>query len=258
MLSNDANVAALSDIFRLFKINGIQVTFQPQTGTSSASVQMPVGFIAFVPYGTTAAPTSMSDFETPLVSNPTVGFGTTTTVTSPLLRETGTSLSLKPSDMPILQGNPGGFLATQDDGTQHSFGNLFWALAATTAANTINYLLTTHFDISFKDLLDPGLISKVMARHPQGLPDHWIPIDIDPSSHALGPYTFSSVFQRRMSKTLSAPSLGLLGLPPPLESENPQQPPSVDPMSVTRTLVDPSTGRTAVVPSAFVQWSNYP
>jgi hypothetical protein len=174
ILANDVNIQSLTDMFRLYRINSITFEFQPATGTgSAASVQIPAGALAFVPFGNATTPTSLQDFETPHVSEPSVSFATATS-TAPLTKECGTRLTLKNSDMPVLQGPGNGWLATQDDGTQGFFGKLFWGLASVTAANTLNYLLTTHFDISFKDLLDPTLISQNMAmRHPNGIPAHW-------------------------------------------------------------------------------------
>ncbi len=173
ILANDVNIQSLTDMFRLYRINSITFEIQPASGTSTAAVQIPAGALAFVPFGNATTPTSMQDFETPLISDPSVSFATAA-ATAPLTKECGTRLSLKNSDMPVLQGPGDGWLATQDDGTQGYFGKLFWTLASVTAANTLNYLLTTHFDISFKDLLDPSLISKNMAmRHPNGIPAHW-------------------------------------------------------------------------------------
>jgi hypothetical protein len=173
ILLGDVNVQSLTDIFRLVRINEIKFTFGPSSGAGTAAVEVPAGFLGFVPFGVNTNPTAFTDFETPLVSEPTVPFGTSTTTTAPLTRECTTTLALRNKDMPVLQGPGGGWLATQNDGTQTSWGTLFWALASATAANTVQYLLTTHFDISWKDLLDPTLISKLMSRHPAGLPDHF-------------------------------------------------------------------------------------
>lgn len=173
ILANDVSIQSLTDMFRLYRINSITFEFQPASGAGTAAVQIPAGFLGFVPFGAATTPTSITDFETPLVSEPTVSFGAAS-ATAPLTKECGTRLTLKNSDMPVLQGPGGGWLATQDDGTQGYWGKLFWALAGTTASNAINYLLTTHFDISFKDLLDPALISRNIAmRHPNGFPQHW-------------------------------------------------------------------------------------
>jgi len=172
ILANDLNLANLTDMFRLYRINRITFEFMPATLTGGAAVQVPAAVLAFTPFGA-GTPTSLQDFESPLVSEPSVSFPTQSGAAYYVpTRDIGTKLSLSNSDMPVLQGPGGGWLATQDDGTQTSWGKLFWALASATAANAMTYLLTTHFDMSFKDLLDPSLISSLMARHPMGLPSH--------------------------------------------------------------------------------------
>jgi len=171
ILANEANIAALTDMFRLYKINSITFEFSPASGSTTASVQIPSGFLGFVPFGNATTPTSQQDFESPLISECSTSWGSGG-ATGPLTRETGAKLTLQNSDMPVLQGPGGGWLATQDDGTQGFWGKLFWAIANVTAANTATYLLTTHFNMSFKDLLDPTLISTLMDRHPSGLPAH--------------------------------------------------------------------------------------
>jgi hypothetical protein len=184
----------------LYKINSIEFEFVPASGASTAAVEIPSGFLGYAPFGRASNPTGQSDFETPLISPLTVPFGTSVTTTAPLTRECGTTLTLKNRDMPILQGSPGGWLATQDDGTQTSWGNLFWAIANVTAANTISYLLKTTFDISFKDILDPSLIStNLKGRYQAGFPTHWT---IDPES-------LIGQMHAHHLQTLATPSLAL-------------------------------------------------
>ncbi len=172
ILANDVNLASLTDMFRLFRVNKIVFHMQPSSGTSTAAVSVPSGFMAAIPFGTTASPTGIDSAETPNVSNPTIPFSTAAS-TAPLTAYQGTTLKLKNGDMPVLQGPGGGWLSTQADGSQTNYGTLWWLTTAATAANTLNYILRTVFDISFKDLLDPSLISSLMSRHPTGLPGHW-------------------------------------------------------------------------------------
>lgn len=174
MWQGDINLQSLTDMFRLYRVNDCEFDWGPSTGLSTAAVQIPSGFLGFVPFGYSAAPTLTTSFETPLVSRPTAPFGSTVATTAgPLVKETQANLRLTNADMPVLQGPGGGWLATQDDGTQGNFGSLFWTIATATAANTISYLLQSHFNISFKDLLDPALISAAMQRHPTGFPASW-------------------------------------------------------------------------------------
>jgi hypothetical protein len=185
ILAGDVSLSSLTDMFRLYKINSITFEFLPATGIGAATVQVPSGFLGFVPFGCAGTPASIADFETNLVSKTSFPYAsTTTTLAAPLTKECETSLTLKNADMPVLQGPGGGWLATQDDGTQGYFGKLFWALASTTASNVMQYLLRTTFDISFKDLLDPALISKLMSRHPTGFPTTWSVQPNTPLAHA--------------------------------------------------------------------------
>jgi hypothetical protein len=171
ILSNCQNLTNLSDMFRLMRLNSIRFEFQPAQGNGTASVQVPSGFLAATPYGITANPTSISDFETPNVSQPTASFGTAST-TAPMNTNSRAVLDLSNKDLPVIDGPGGGWISTQEDGTQDDYGILWWVTTAVTAANTLNYILRTYFDVSFKDLLDPSLISSLMARHPNGLPPH--------------------------------------------------------------------------------------
>jgi len=182
ILANDLNLQNLTDMFRLYRINSITFEWDPATAASAGAYQIPAGFLGFVPFGAASSPTSQQDFETEHISKLTVPFGTNTQ-TAPLTRECGTKLTLKNEDMPVLQGPGGGWLATQDDGTQGYFGKLFWAIASVTASNAINYLLSTTFDISFKDLLDPSLISLKAPLYPSGFPACWDIADNTPLAH---------------------------------------------------------------------------
>jgi hypothetical protein len=241
ILVSDVNVASLTDMFRLFRINSFQVHFQPATGTGTASVQIPSGFIGFTPYGA-ITPTSYADFETPLVSKQTLPF--LAGGTAPFTSDQATQLSLSNKDLPVLQGPGGGWLATQQDGTQLNYGSIFWALAATTAANTINYLAQYYFDISFKDLLDPTLISANMQKHfPTGYPDHWILNGGD--AHAIAPYQRSAVMAKRQQ----------LGLPPIMSDRllHPSRP-SSETISGDRSTVD-DVGAPSVASSNISLWS---
>lgn len=164
-------ISSLSDMFRLFRINGVTFEFLPQQLQSSVSTNIPSGQLSFKMYGQNA-PTTFNDLEGPLVSNMTLPYGTSTTaIAEGLLKEAVAHLALKNGDMPVLMGpsSPGdsGYLATQDDGTQTSFGTLFWTLMTATAANTLSYVLRSYLDIDFKDILDPATISLDQAARAQ-------------------------------------------------------------------------------------------
>ncbi len=160
-------ISSLSDMFRLFRINGVTFEYLPQSLTGTAAVNIPAGQLSFKMTGQNA-PTTYNDLEGPLVSNMTLPFGVSTTaIAEALLKECVARLHLRNEDMPILQGpsekDDSGYLATQDDGTQTSYGTLFWTLMSATAANTLSFLLRSYLDLDFKDILDPATISSTQA-----------------------------------------------------------------------------------------------
>ncbi len=202
MLANDLSIANLSDMFRLVKINSITVELVPSQGYSASAAQVPAAVIGYIPFGG-ATPTAIGDFETRHISEPAVPFGVASQ-TAPLTKECGTRLTLKNSDMPVLQGPGGGWLATQNDGTHTSWGNLFYAFASTTASLVVPYLMRTVFDISFKDLMDPTLISSLMVQHSSGFPATWQIAKGTPLHHANN-------LLRSVPKMLTQPDNGPVG-----------------------------------------------
>lgn len=241
ILANDVNLANLADMFRLFRINEVTFHFAPATGTgSAATVEIPSGFLLANPYGVSTSPTDIAAAETPNVSVPTVPFGTAT-ATAPLTRECGTTLALRNKDLPVLQGPGGGWLATQADGSQTNYGALWWLTAAATAANTLNYLLRTVFDVSFKDLLDPSLISKLFAMHSNGLPDHW---ELEPGSllHSVNQSAKQGIKVSPSSELglFSAARLrGLTTPTPALEaSDEPGEPSETDALALAHRILE--------------------
>ncbi len=161
-------ISSLSDMFRLFKINGLTFEFFPVLTTGSASTNVAAGFLCVSLQGQTD-PANLSDVEGPLQSNLTLPYGVSTASnTEALVRETCAKLVVRNKDLPILQGSstPGdeGYLATQDDGTQTSYGKLFWIFASAATSAAVNYVLRTYFDLDFKDILDPSTISSIQAQ----------------------------------------------------------------------------------------------
>ncbi len=139
----------------------------------------------------------------------------------------------------MLQGAGDGWLATQDDGSQANYGNLWWELMKTTAANTIDYVLTTYFDVSFKDLLDPASISKLFERHPSGLPHYIQPSE---GSELHSAHLF---YQRKWQLNLTPSPSRPLALTAPAGSQNDDDRENPSTEEVFRTLqgLDPTTLR---------------
>ncbi len=168
MWALDSQVSSLSDMFRFFKINSVAFELVPNSTTSATAVSVPPGTLYFKMLGQNA-PTSLADLESPMQGNITLPWGTGATVPGEsLVKECVAKLKLLNKDLPILQGpsTPGdaGYLVTQDDGTQTSYGTMFWMFFNTVASTTLAYVLRTYFDISFKDILDPASISAAQAE----------------------------------------------------------------------------------------------
>lgn len=163
----NSQISSLSDMFRLFKIKSVTFEFAPQYTTGSAGTNVPAGQLALSLFGQTA-PTDYNTIETPHVSNMTTPWGAAALAAAEaLVKEATARLHLTDADLAILQGPSGpgeeGYLATQDDGTQTSFGTLFWNFLSTTSSNVIAYYLRSYLDLDFKDILDPQTISAIQA-----------------------------------------------------------------------------------------------
>lgn len=164
----NSQISSLSDMFRLYKIKSVTFEFAPQYTTASAGTNVPAGQLAFSMFGQNA-PTGSGTIETPHVSNVTTAWGASTTGNAEaLVKETKAILHLKDSDFAILQGPSGpgekGYLATQDDGTQTSYGTIFWNFLSSAASATAVYYLRSYLDLDFKDILDPQTISAIQAQ----------------------------------------------------------------------------------------------
>lgn len=164
----DSQVSSLSDMFRFFKVNKITFEWIPNQLTAGTAVGVPPGVLYCKMQGQ-SAPSTLADLETPYQSwKPSLPWTCGTTPTGDLVRENIASLTMKNKDFAILQGpsEPGdlGYLTTQDDGTQTSYGTLFWLFFNTVASTTLNYVLRTYFNFDFKDILDPASVSAAQAE----------------------------------------------------------------------------------------------
>jgi hypothetical protein len=173
MWSTFESISQLCDMFRLEKINSVVFEFGPMTSTGSAAVNVPAGMLYFK-YNGQAAPSTLTDIETPHVSKPSSPWSALAAAGSEaVVREADAYLRLKNKDMPLLAATSDpGYISTQSDGTATTYGTLFWAFLTTAASSTLTYFIRTYLDISFKDILDPSTISNLMNRYPSGLPPH--------------------------------------------------------------------------------------
>lgn len=167
------SISELADMFRLERINSVTFEFGPMTSTGSAAVNVPSGML-YYKYNGANAPSTLVDIETPHVSKPSSPWSALAAAGSEaVVREADAFLKLKNKDMPVLQSpSDPGWLVTQSDATSTDYGTLFWAFLTTAASSTLTYFLRSYLDISFKDILDPTTISKLMSRYPTGLPPH--------------------------------------------------------------------------------------
>jgi hypothetical protein len=166
-----ANVLNLGDMFRLFRINKVKFLLVPTipiSTTASAYINIAPSLIYLVPYGA-SNPADISAVENFPCGELSAGFHVAAShvASSVLMRDHAPSLSLKHEDMPIINsGDPPGWLATQADGSQTHFGTPVRVAAAVGAAVStfanINWILRSELDISFRDIMDPTLISRVL------------------------------------------------------------------------------------------------
>jgi hypothetical protein len=165
------NVVNLGDMFRLFKINSVDFTLIPviPNGTTASSyIAIPPSLLYLVPYAA-ADPADISGVENFPCGKPSAGFLVCASHVSStvLMKDHAPTLSLKHADLPIINGaDPPGWLATAGDGAQTHLGTLVRvAVAAGIAVSSfanVNWILRSELDISFRDIVDPTLLSRVL------------------------------------------------------------------------------------------------
>lgn len=234
-------ISSLSDMFRLFKINGLILEFLPQYTTAGVAVNVPAGILSVSLNGQTN-PTTMADAETPLQSNITLPWGASTTGnTESIVREAIARLTLANKDLVINQGpsSPGdaGYLTTQDDGTQTSYGRIFWLLASAATSTTLNYLLRTYFDLDFKDILDPSTISSLQAERAAKAVSFHCEIQAQGvGAHiTFSPGTLEKAIQLHMRVNRGVPLRVVKSSSPDAEDTGADRP---DPLSAMRDILD--------------------
>lgn len=206
----NSQISSLSDMFRLFKIKSVVFEFAPEYTTSSAATNVPAGQLAFSMSGQTA-PTGYATIETPHVSNMSTAWGAVSTNGTPeaLLKESKAILKLREGDFAILQGPSGpgekGYLATQDDGTQTSYGTLFWNFLVSTASATVVYYLRSYLDLDFKDILDPQTISAIQAQKARSAVEYHVSLAVH--HQALGINFAPGTLERAIKMHMCVPRL---------------------------------------------------
>jgi len=165
------NIVNLGDMFRLFRIESVDFSLHPVIPTASAAsifINIPPSLLYLVPYAA-ADPADISGVENFPCGKPCAGFMACTSIQSStvLMKDHAPTLSLKHADLPIINAaDPPGWLATAGDGSQTHLGTLVRvALAAGSAGApfaNVTWLLRSELTISFRDIVDPTLLSRVL------------------------------------------------------------------------------------------------
>ena len=169
LLANSTSIANLGDMFRLFRINGIKFRLLFTGSDSVTSCYIPPQLLYLLPFGA-AAPAGVASLESDRAIGDLCEQFRMTAVT---LTDVGgpnrvPSLKCKNSDFVVIDSaSPAGWLATGLDATQGHFGTLYaikvFAGASTGVTNPY-WTLQIEVDISFRDLVDPTLISRQKSR----------------------------------------------------------------------------------------------
>ena len=162
-----ASIANLGDMFRLFRINGLKLKLFYSGSNLVTSIIVPPSLLYILPFGATA-PVGVAELET----DRAMGDLTDQWEMRPtLLTDIGgpnrcPSLKVKHSDFVIIDSaSPAGWLATGNDATQTHFGTLYLikGFSGFSSGETNPYwTLQVEVDISFRDLIDPNLISRTV------------------------------------------------------------------------------------------------
>ncbi len=164
LLAASQSIANLGDMFRLFRVNGIKFKWVYSNGNAATQVQCPPSLLYLLPFGA-AAPSGIVSLESDRgVGDLAEPFVWLSSAPSIMMPGSSATLKLKNSDLVVIDSaSPAGWLATGLDATQGHFGTLYWVKAfagASTGAIAPYYTLQIEVDISFRDLVDPTLISR--------------------------------------------------------------------------------------------------
>jgi len=162
-----ASIANLGDMFRLYRINAVKFKLYYSGTLGVLQMLAPPALLYVLPFGATA-PVGVAELETDRAMGdltdqweirPTVQ----TDVGGP---NRCPSLKVKHSDLVVIDSaSPAGWLATANDATQTNYGTLYLVKAfagASTGVTNPYWTLQVEVDISFRDLIDPNLISRTV------------------------------------------------------------------------------------------------
>ncbi len=164
LLANSVSLANLGDMFRIFRVNSAKFKWLISGNTAATSALIPPQLLYILPYGA-AAPSGIVSIE----SNQAVGdltdyFVWSGGTTPGGIPNAAPTLKVKSSDLVVIDSaSPAGWIATGADATQTHFGTLYAIKSfagASSGAATVYWTLQIEVDISFRDLVDPTLISR--------------------------------------------------------------------------------------------------
>ncbi len=166
-----STIAAMADIFRYWRLNSISVHMWPAVSSSyTARTYWPTCSIYMAPFGS-AAPTIAAEVEVSprllgVPSKPFV-FPNETTTTDPVFIPDSAvmSIKLRNNDFVVAaETDRPGYLLTQQDGSQVSYGTLYAVKRTAGSGTSTNWDGYMDLDVSFLDLLDPTTISALMEH----------------------------------------------------------------------------------------------
>lgn len=163
LFANSVSLANLGDMFRLFRVNAAKFKLVYCADGSVTAYNFPPSLLYILPFGA-AAPAGVASLE----SDRAVGDlteGARFLTTSPaIMAPCSPVLKVKNSDLVVIDSaSPVGWLATGLDATQGHFGTLYLIktfAGASTGVSAPYWCLQVEVDISFRDLVDPTLISR--------------------------------------------------------------------------------------------------
>lgn len=157
-----SSFASMADIFRYWRLNSISIHLWPAISSSyAARTYWPSCSLYCAPNGS-AAPTTSQDLEVSprLLGRPSKPyvFPVEATSTDPVFVPDccEMSITLKNNDFVISsETDRPGFLLTQQDGPQSSYGVVYAVKRTAGSGTSTNWDGFMDFDVSFLDLLDP-------------------------------------------------------------------------------------------------------
>ncbi len=165
LFANSASISNLGDMFRLYKVNAAKFRLKYSGINTVTATFMPPALLYVLPFGG-AAPAGVSELEADRgLGDLTDQWNAAQTSDSGGIDRTPT-LKVRGSDLIVVESaSPAGWIATAADADQSHFGTLYLVKAfagVSTGVTNPYWTLQVEVDISFRDLIDPNLISRTV------------------------------------------------------------------------------------------------